>query len=137
MEHTNVKGSDILKKGFTLIELLAVIVILGLLAVVTISAATKLFETSKEKAYNLMIQDIENASKEYVKIHKDILENLTTINPVHTIHLSNLVSEFLIDSPVNNPLTNTEVKATETTIDIRLVTTGSNQGDVTYTVNIQ
>ena len=54
-------------KGFTLIELLAVIVVLALIALFTIPNIMKTINTSKNDAFNIMIQDVySQAEKEYV-----------------------------------------------------------------------
>ena len=51
------------KKGFTLIELLAVIVILGLVALVTVSVVTGVMKSYKNKLYENQINNIESAAR--------------------------------------------------------------------------
>lgn len=53
------------RKGFTLIELLAVIVIIALVAVLVSPSIIGLFNTSKDKLYDIMIEDIKTAGENY------------------------------------------------------------------------
>ena len=50
-----------MKRGFTLIELLAVIVLLGIIAVITTTFITKLIEDSKQKAFKDSVYSAINA----------------------------------------------------------------------------
>ena len=50
-----------MKKGFTLIEILAVIVLLGIVAVITSTFITKLIEDSKQKAFSDSVYSAINA----------------------------------------------------------------------------
>ena len=54
-----------MKKGFTLIELLAVIIILGLIAVITVPMMSDIIASSKQKAYDEQVKFIIDASKNY------------------------------------------------------------------------
>lgn len=55
-----------MKKGFTLIELLAVLVLVGVLAIIGSVSVTKLIQSSKTKSYQKQIKNIESAAKLYV-----------------------------------------------------------------------
>jgi|GEM_PF-1930180 len=54
------------KKGFTLVELLAVIVVLGIIAVITISVIVGIIDKTKMKAYEVAAKNVIDAAKEYV-----------------------------------------------------------------------
>ena len=51
------------KRGFTLIELLAVIVILGLIAMVTVSVVTGTLKSYKNSLYQNQLDNIESAAR--------------------------------------------------------------------------
>jgi prepilin-type N-terminal cleavage/methylation domain-containing protein len=119
-----------MKKGFTLVELLAVIIILGLLSTILVTNIMKSYDESKEQAYNLLISDIENATKDYLDTHNDILSSLTPSSPSKTIYLEDLIGALLIKDPVINPKTNDRVG--NIPIEIRLET----NGDITYNFTV-
>ncbi len=54
------------KKGFTLVELIAVIVILALISLIVFPAVNSMIKNSKEKAYNVQIDEIIDAAKNYL-----------------------------------------------------------------------
>lgn len=62
-------------KGFTLVELLAVIVILGILAVVAVPNVNSLMNKSKNNMFCKKVESIESAAKYYAQ---DNLSNLAT-----------------------------------------------------------
>lgn len=55
-----------MKKGFTLIELLAVLILVGVLALISSVSVTKLINSSKTKSYQKQINNIEKSAKLYV-----------------------------------------------------------------------
>lgn len=107
------------KKGFTLAELLGVIVILGMIAVLVIPVVDKNLKQSKQDLYNMQIESIEKASKNWVASHMmEIPEGDTEF----TIHLSDLKAEGLIDKDIKNPVTK---KQFPDTMEIRVTITGN------------
>lgn len=54
-----------MKKGFTLVELLAVIVILGIIAIIAVPTIFNLITDSREKLYDEQVFQIENAAKKW------------------------------------------------------------------------
>ena len=73
------------KKGFTLIELIMVIVVIGIVAMIAIQSVTKRISDSKDRAYNIQVNKIENAAKKYM------LEN----NEDDEYHLNTLCIKLL------------------------------------------
>ena len=53
------------KKGFTLIELLATIVIIAVVAVIVAPYVIESYDSSKEKAYNILVSNIKLAGENY------------------------------------------------------------------------
>ena len=82
------------KKGFTLIELLAVIVILAMLSIITMSVISKLVSSAKLKAFKTKIYALESAAETYFE--EEILDGDESVfkkgidgtNSL-TIHLNN------------------------------------------------
>lgn len=68
------------KKGFTLIELIMTIVLISIVATLSIQIVSKRIKDSKNKAYNVIVSEIVDASKKYM------LEN----NEVDKYHLNTL-----------------------------------------------
>ena len=53
------------KKGFTLVELLAIIVIIALIAVIVAPNVIETYWTSKQQAYDILIENIKIAGEHY------------------------------------------------------------------------
>ena len=53
------------RKGFTLIELLAIIVIIAIVAVIVAPSVIESFNSSKNKAYDILIENIKLAGENY------------------------------------------------------------------------
>lgn len=100
------------QKGFTLIELIAVIVILGLIALVVFPAINSVINDSRESAYQSQIRIIEKAAKEYyLENYKDLPEqtnNACTAISVETLIEKGFISEEELNENKNiiNPKTN-------------------------------
>ena len=63
-----------IKKGFTLVELLAVIVIIGVVALITVPSMAKNISSSKERLYKIQVQDIELAAKKWATDSYELLD---------------------------------------------------------------
>ncbi len=68
------------KKGFTLIELLAIIVVMGIVAVLVAPNIIKSYKKSKEKSYDILIENIETAGENYYLECDNNYEYLTGID---------------------------------------------------------
>ena len=82
------------KKGFTLVELLAVIVILGIIALITVPNVLKTINNSKGKLKTVQVETLKGACKNYVTKHAGdpALDDGTCIS------LATLYSEGFLDS---------------------------------------
>ena len=95
------------KHGFTLVELLAVIVIIGLVAVIVFPAINTFILKSKIDSYNIQKDLIEKAAKKWLTSNS---EDLVKNDPYHlnniNITLTTLKKEgYLEDSYIINPTT--------------------------------
>ena len=66
------------KKGFTLIELLAVLVILGLIAVITVTAVSTTLKSYRESLYEKQLKSIESAARLWLGDHMLVRPNSNT-----------------------------------------------------------
>ncbi len=116
-------------KGFTLVELLAVIIILSIVVIVLITNITNLIDKNRENSYEMLIVEIEIASKEYVNKYKNILESLNKNNPEIIIYLNDLIADNYIGEPVVDPISGKNLSGS-TTITVKL----EEDGNITYTM---
>lgn len=58
-------GGYMNRKGFTLIELLAIIVVIALIGVLASPSIIDMFNNSKDKMYNILIDNIKTAGQNY------------------------------------------------------------------------
>ena len=90
-------------KGFTLAELLAVIVILGVIAVITVPIVTKTLASYRTKLCENQIQNIKEAARIWGS------DNLLSLpdkeNGTLVITLNDLQDKGYIDKDINNPRT--------------------------------
>ncbi len=94
-----------MKKGFTLVELLGVIIILGVIALITFPIINKSIKSSKEKALEQVINNIEKAAYEY-SISNDI--GYQTF--YNKIELSTLVNSGILKDSIINPVTDEQMQ---------------------------
>lgn len=94
------------KKGFTLAELLAVIVILGLIAVITIPVVTKTLSDYKLRLCNTQVSNIEEAARLW---GSDNLLALPEAGEQITINLSTLQNGGYIDKEIKDPVDSDKV----------------------------
>lgn len=91
-----------MNKGFTLIELLAVLVILGIIAVLTIPTIRDVLYESQDNAYKLVVKKIETRANDYV-IDKELDETITSTNPVDVFVNQLLVENYLTNKDLVDP----------------------------------
>ncbi len=91
-----------MKKGFTLIELLAVIIILGVIALITFPVIDNSIKKSKEEALQRTIDAIRQASYEY-SVNNDI--GYPSIDAPSSLSLEELKNAGFIEKDLVNPVT--------------------------------
>ncbi len=84
-----------MKKGFTLTELLAVIVVLGLLAVILIPTISNFVNDSKDTLKKQQITTVINGAKKYAVENTDILPEAGNVVKVS---VDKLIEEGVIES---------------------------------------
>lgn len=88
------------KRGFTLIELLAVIVVLGLIALVVFPNVNKTIKNSKEKLYDQQVSLIEDNARRWGINHANLLPD----NGVYFLALNELVTEgYISQKEIKDP----------------------------------
>ena len=90
------------KKGFTLVELLAVIVLLGLIALIASPAITGIIKKSKESLSNSQKQSIEMSAKNWAT---DNMDKLPTNGKCINVRLATLQSGGYADLEIKDPKT--------------------------------
>jgi len=93
-------------KGFTLVEILAVVVILGVIALITVPVTLSIIDRSKQNMYDRQISEITEAARMYVSENSTKNVNLSTIGYSNVITLQQLSDDGYIDLPITNTLTN-------------------------------
>lgn len=94
------------QRGFTLVELLAVIVILGLLALIAIPNVTTTIKKQEESMYKSQLELIKEAAKGYVasNIFKINVDTITSTKP-YKIYLYQLQDGNYVEKDIQNPKT--------------------------------
>ena len=90
-----------MKRGFTLIELLASIVIVGIIGSITFVVIDKTLKASKQKLYDIQLQNIYDGAHSWVVDNMDIMNNKT----YYCITISELQKESYLQPEIKNPIT--------------------------------
>ena len=90
------------KRGFTLVELLAVIVLLGLVALIAAPAITGIIKQSKDSLSDSQIQSIEMSAKNWAT---DNMAKLPSDGNCIVVSLSKLQAEGYADLEIKDPKT--------------------------------
>ena len=91
------------EKGFTLIELIAVIIILGVIAVITVPSVNRAIEKSKTKSLEEQIDRIISSAKNYAIDNSDKLPIVN--NEQMLIKVSDLVETGFLEEIPKSPVT--------------------------------
>lgn len=134
------------KKGFTLVELLAVIVVIAIIAVIIAPNVIKLFNKSKDKSYDILINNIRTAGENYYQeCEYGDLSNTskygelkcTINNNATTVSLGKLVELGILKaSGNNNSITNPKNSKNISNCNITITKVVGEHSKTTYTVNI-
>ncbi len=100
-----VLGENMKTRGFTLVELLAVIVILGLIALVSVPAITGLLKSGKEDLANSQKETIELAAKNWASDIANVGKLPSTDGSSICVNLSTLQQQGYVDLDLKNPKT--------------------------------
>lgn len=113
-----------MKRGFTLVELLAVIIILGIIALISFPNIINIFLGSSKKLMETQIKQIENVSRTWAT------QNTGKIGDCYILTLEELKKLGLLQNEdIINPDTNKELDGC-----VKIVySTSTNQNDYTYT----
>ena len=93
-EQKAIKYFESLNKGFTLIELLAVIIIIGLIAVITIPKINDMVEDSKRKIAETSALGYSKAVDEYL-LNEESKKNIITLNGDYNINSDGKLHNFI------------------------------------------
>lgn len=117
-------------KGFTLIELITVIVVIAIIAVITFQIVTDRINSSKEKAYDIQVNNIEDAAKKYMLENSSIDKNhLNTI----CVTIKTLQEKgYLEQGNIINPMTSENFDVEKNYVKIKY-DLDKNQYDYTFT----
>lgn len=92
-------------RGFTLVELLAVIVILGLIALVSVPAITGLLKSGKEDLANSQKDTVELAAKNWASDVSNVSKLPSADGDSICINLDTLQKQGYVDMDLKNPKT--------------------------------
>jgi type IV pilus assembly protein PilA len=116
-----------MKKGFTLIELLAVIVILGLIAVIVMPAIDKFIKNSRQTTYDSQVDGILQGAKNWSADNISSLPNNNGESIIIT--LSQLQVGDYVKDDLKNPKTNEPFSGKST------ITITNDNGEYIYRFN--
>ena len=89
------------KKGFTLVELLAVIVILGVVAMIFVPNTVKVIKENGIKVYKIKEKELLRAAKDYAEYDKNFSKP-TTESPTKYITMPQLISGNYINKIIDS-----------------------------------
>ncbi len=93
-------------KGFTLVEVIAVIVMLSVIITITIPIVINRIENSKQKAYNVQINEIKRAAESWAANIDNVDSLPDDIGGKVILNLADLKISGLLKLDIKNPLTN-------------------------------
>jgi uncharacterized protein (TIGR02145 family) len=89
-----------MKKGFTLVEILAIIAVMGVLLIIVTPNVYNMVQNSKEKNYDTLIEQIEEATKLYVSRNIEGIMAEIIQNGFYSVTLKQLVDGGLIKEAI-------------------------------------
>lgn len=118
-------------KGFSLVELLAVIILLGILAVILVPNMYSHLQDSKDDLYDTQVNIIKEAAKNYVA---DNIENIicSSDGSSEDISLYDLQSGGYLKEDIKNPKTNKNFDSNQTVKVTCIEKTNNQTGNINY-----
>ena len=98
-----------MKKGFTLVELLAVIIIIGVVALIAVPSVMKSIDQSKEKSYSIQVENIEISSKKWATDNIDELDSEYLNSSFVSVNMLRDLG-YLAKDKIKNPKTGEEMQ---------------------------
>lgn len=91
-------------KGFTLIELLAVVVLLGIVAVISVPVVKDITKNAKQKGFEKQVDTILQSTKSWAIKNTDLLPegNASILVKIDTLQKEGLLENKTIKNPINN-----------------------------------
>jgi len=90
-------------KGFTLVELMAVIIVLGIVALIVIPIADNFIKDNKQKSYDIQINNIKEGAKSWAIKNSHLLPDEGDSYDVTLLELKN---GSFVESDIKDPKTN-------------------------------
>lgn len=115
-------------QGFTLVELLAVIAILSIISLIAIPTVGRTTNTSKEKLYNIQMNNLKFGAKNWGADHPF---HLPSVGNTKTLTLLELKQGGYVDSDITNPKTKEKFDD-----DCTKVIITNNNGKLEYSVDL-
>lgn len=97
-------------RGFTLVEVVAVMVILVGIFLISFPIFENMSKDSEDKKYTGMVSDLCTAGKTYMYSNMDEFPELSIVNGIIEVKISDLISYGNVDKNLINSKTNASVK---------------------------
>lgn len=106
-----------MKKGFTLVELIITVSLIVLIGFIAVPGVRNLISDSKQKAYDSMVNTIEDAAKSYTYLNSSDVDVTIAANGYADVTILVLQQNGLLKTELIDPLTNSSV-STSTVVRI-------------------
>lgn len=112
------------KNGFTLVELLAVLAIIAIVGLIIVPTVDRAIKKSRQELYNVQVNNIKSAAKEYMMDNLSKLPDDT--NPIVVLTLKDLFdgvstndSGGYLERPIENPINRKNFDENQTIITVK------------------
>lgn len=101
------------KNGFTLIELMIAVALIVIISLFVTPKVRTLISNSKEKAYDSMVDTIEDAANSYVYKYTTTVDAAIDLNTYTDITILTLQQEGLLSTDLLNPTTKEAISTSD------------------------